>query len=121
MRTLDVVPAEVVCDVSPGCGLTVIGLEVDAFVIRTAPHPLDKYVVTPGTSSIHGKLAIFVQHRIGEVARCELTALVGVDDLRKAESCKRFLDDLNGMACLQRDSNRVGQNLRLATSTTAVR
>lgn len=39
----------------------------------------------------------------------ELASLVGVDDLRHPEACKRMLDDLAGVAGLQRDC--VSENL----------
>jgi hypothetical protein len=51
-----------------------------------------------------------MQHCIGEVAGCELTALVGVNYLRQTETHKRFFDDFNRMTGLQRDRHFVGQH-----------
>ena len=109
MRPLGVVPAEVTCNFSAGCGHTIVRPEIDLLVLRTATNPFDKDVVAPGTSPIHGWLAAFGQYRICEVAGRELTPLIDVDNLWQTEACKRFFDDFNGTAGLQCDRQLVRQ------------
>ena len=109
MRSLGVVPVKVLGDVGPSCCHTVIGHQVHPLVLHAAPQPLDKHVVPPGPLAIHGELTALLENGHGEFFRRELTALIGVDDFWLAELGKRFLNDLPGMARLQRNSDLVGE------------
>ena len=81
MRTLRVVPAQVVSDVRAGRAHAIVDLRVDAFVFDAAPQALHKDVVPPSAAPVHGQLAAAGQDCVGELDRGELAALVGVDDL----------------------------------------
>lgn len=50
--------AEVAADVGPRGADTIMGLEVDAFVLHATPQALYKHVVAPGPASIHRLLAL---------------------------------------------------------------
>ena len=75
----------------------VVGAQVHALVFNAPPEPLDKHVVTPRTPTVHRELRASFKHRIGELARSELAALISVDDFRCAEFRKGLFDDLDGV------------------------
>jgi hypothetical protein len=72
-------------DVAACCADAVIGLEVHPLVLHAAPQALDEDVVPPGTAPVHRQLAARLENDIGELLGGELAALVGVDDLGRAE------------------------------------
>ena len=109
MWSLGVVPVKVVGDVGTGGSHAVIGHQIHALVLHTAPQPLDKHVVAPGTTPVHRQLDAFAQHCVGKFFRRELTTLVRVDDLRHAVFREGLLDDLPGVTRLQRDGDLVRQ------------
>ena len=110
VRSLGVVPIEVLGDVGASSAHAVVGHEVHAFVLYAAPQPFDKHVVAPGTSPVHRQLDAFAQHRVGKFLGRELTTLIRVDDLRHTVPSEGFLDDLPGMTRLQRDGDFVRQD-----------
>ena len=110
MRSLGVVPIEVLGDVGASSAHAVVGHEVHAFVLYATPQPFDKHVVAPGTSPVHRQLDAFAQHRVGKFLGRELTTLIRVDDLRHTVPSEGFLDDLPGMTRLQRDGDFVRQD-----------
>lgn len=105
-----VVPIEVIDDVGTGSSHTVIDHEVHPLVLHASPQAFDKHVVAPGPAAVHRKLDVFAQHCVGKFLGRELATLIRVDDLRHAEPCESFLDDLPGVTCLKRDGHLVRQD-----------
>ena len=97
MCAIGVIPTEVIRNISARGAHAIIGLEINPFVFHAAPDSLDEDVVAPGTAAIHRQPATFRQHHISEFGGRKLTALIGINDLRRAISDKRLLDDLPGV------------------------
>jgi hypothetical protein len=102
MRASAVVPSQVFRHLL----LRLLHVGIDVFVhmlvFERAPHPLHEDVVAPRTSSVHRQLAAARQHGLGKLSRCELAALVGVDDLGHAVAPEGLFDHFFGMTGLQR-------------------
>ena len=111
MRPIDIEAFDVLGNVGARSADAVIRLEIHALVFHTAPETLDEHVVTPRATPVHAELAAPGQQNVGELRCSELTALVGVDDLRRAVAQERLLNHLFGMAGLQRDCHLVRQHL----------
>src|SRR3954471_22264447 len=58
------------------------GMQIDALVFQAAPEPLDEHVVHPATAAVHRDAHPGPLQYAGEPRRGELTALVGIEDLR---------------------------------------
>ncbi len=121
MRPAAVVPSHVLGNVGPRGDHAAVGLEIHPLVLHAAPESLHEDVVAPGPAPIHAELAATLQRGVGELGGGELAALIGVDDLGRAPAGQGLLDDLLGMASLQRDGPLVGQDPAAEHSTTAVR
>ena len=110
MRTMCVVPTQVVSDVRSGRAHAVVGLQIHPFVFDAAPQALDKDIVTPGAAPVHRQLAAAGENDICEFHRRELAALIRIDDLRRAVAGKGLLDHFPGVHGFQRDRHLVRQN-----------
>ena len=76
MRPRSVVIVDPAADPGPGLGADFEGLKIDAFVLETAPQPLDHDVVHPPTSAVHGDLHAGVLQDLREGHARELAAWV---------------------------------------------
>ena len=103
MTALNVIPVDVRSDIRSGSGNAAIGSQIDAFVFDRSPNSLDKDIVTPSTATIHGQLHLIAQDRVDEFLRGELTALIGVDNVRLAKPAIGLLKSVHGMDSLERD------------------
>src|SRR5271168_776235 len=72
----------------------IVGPQVDLLVFDRTPQPLDKHIVAPGAATIHADRDPILQQKSGEGGAGELTALVGVEDLRPAVSGQCFANRL---------------------------
>ena len=94
---LRVVPVKVLSNINSRKAYRVVRTKLHALVLHAPPEPLDKHVAPSYAPTVHRELAASFKHGIGELARSELTALIGVDDFRRAELRKRLLNNLNGV------------------------
>ena len=79
-----IVESEVAGQLLPGLGDALIGMQVDMLVFHALPQPLDEHVVDPAPLAVHADLDPVGFEDPGEVVTCELAALIGVEDLRRA-------------------------------------
>ena len=110
---LGVVPVKVFGNIASGLTHRVKRTKIHALVLNGAPEPLDEDVVTPCTPTVHRERRAPPSHRwhgMGELARSELTTLIGDDDFRGAELGKRLLNDLDGVAGFKRRRGHVRQH-----------
>ena len=82
----------------------VVGLQVDLLILQTAPQPFDEDIVDPPALAVHADAdAVSLKHR-GECLAGELTALIGIEDLRPP---------VGGQGLLQRFDAKIGiQHIR---------
>jgi len=81
---LDVVKLEVGLDLLPGFPAISVGLEIDFFVLETAPEPLGEDVVDRPVFAIHAQLSAWlVQNRLDKSLGSKLGSLVSIDDLHR--------------------------------------
>ena len=79
-------------------------------MFHASPQPLDKHIISPRATTIHAEFRTASEHGVRELLSGELTALIGVDDLRDAKLCKRLLDDLDGVMRLKRGGGLVREH-----------
>src|ERR1019366_4918968 len=84
MRTLAVVEVQIPAERGASLADIVVGPQIDLLVFDRAPKPLDKHIVAPGAAAIHANGDRILQQKPGESGAGELTALVGVENLRPA-------------------------------------
>jgi hypothetical protein len=101
VHPIPVVPVQVLCNLAARYTDTGVGELVEMLVFHRTPQSLDKHTVTPCATSIHGKLNPRVEHCAGEVNGCELTALIGINNLRHTVAGQGLAQDLHRMARLQ--------------------
>ena len=63
-------------------------------------------MIPPGSASVHAELASLFFDGVYKRMCAELTALVGVHNLRPAVASERLVQHLHRMTGLQRDGNR---------------
>ena len=98
-----IVEIQVPAERSTGIADTVVGPQVDLLVFDRPPQPLNKDIVAPRAAAIHADRDGIVQQQAGERGAGELTALIGVEDLRPAAPGQRLLDRLKAERHLQGD------------------
>lgn len=86
VRARGVVEAEE--SLQPGCrvGDRVVGIQVDLLVLDTAPQPFDEHDVELTALAVHADTDAGLLEPADELTAGELTALVGVEDLRRPET-----------------------------------
>ena len=72
----------------------VVGVQVDMLVLHRAPESFDKDVVHPPSFSVHADRNVVRLQDAGELLAGELSALVGVKDLRPAVFCNGFFQSV---------------------------
>lgn len=60
-------------------------VQMARFVLERAPQLLDEDIVHAAAAAVHGDRHLGILEPAGEIEAGELTALVGVEDLRPAE------------------------------------
>ena len=80
MTTLMVVKLKIGFQAISSFRYRVIGIEVDFFVFDAFPGPFNDDVINPSPFSIHADLDLIRSESVGEFCRCELTALVRVEN-----------------------------------------
>lgn len=78
-------------------------------ILDRAPDSFEKHVFPPGSTPFCRPLHSGSQHHTHKLLRRELTALIGIDDLRIAVSTKSLLQQLVGLDVLQRSDRPAGQ------------
>jgi len=73
-------------------------LEVDAFVLKAAPQPLDEDVIQIAAPAIHGYFDARIPQNTGECLTGELTALICVEYLWRTITLYGLLQSLNAKA-----------------------
>lgn len=91
MRTAIVIEAEIAANPGTGFRDAGVGPQVDLLVFDGPPEALDEDIVAPGPLAIHADLDFAGGQHFYEVGRCELAALIGVEDLGRAVSRQRLL------------------------------
>ena len=94
MRSAGVVEIQVAPQVGLGIGHRVVSLEIDLLVLDAFPESFDKDVVTPAALAIHADPDSVILQQPGEIAAGELATLIGVEDIRLAETRDGFADRL---------------------------
>src|SRR5437899_9612336 len=89
MRAGLIVEADPFADTGFGLATLAIALEIDILMLQRAPQPLDEDIVHPAAATIHRDLDASLSERASEGRAGELAALVGVEDLRLAETRQR--------------------------------
>jgi hypothetical protein len=109
MKAFLVVKAQPSCDPRPGFGDRSVGVQVYVFIFQASPQPLDEDVVHAPALAVHADLdGVGFQHA-GEVGAGELTALIGVEDLRPAEPTQRLFQGIDAEVGVQRVRKPPGQ------------
>src|SRR5206468_6889157 len=90
-----VIKVEVTADRCAGITDAVVGSQIHLLVFDAAPQPLDKDVVAPSALAIHADGDPVLDQRAGECSAGELTALVGVEDVRLAVASESILQCLD--------------------------
>lgn len=67
-------------------------MQVDCLVFHAFLEPFDKHVIDLAAVAIHADLDAVALHQIDELDAGELTALIRIEDLRRAMALKAFLD-----------------------------
>ena len=110
MRPLAVVEPQIPADRAACLRHTVIGTQVDLFILDRTPQPLDEHVVAPGPTPIHADPDRVVRQQSGERCAGELAPLVGVEDLRPAMTGQRLVDRIQAEIDLHGDGHPPGQH-----------
>src|SRR3954454_13745451 len=85
-------------------------MQVYVFVFQASPQPLDEDVVHAPALAVHADPdAVGLQHA-GEVGAGELTALIGIEDLRPAEPSQRLFQGIDTEVGVQRVRKPPGQH-----------
>ena len=88
--SLCVVEGDVASDRLPCFADAFIGVQIDFLVLDGSPEALDKDIVSPCALAVHADRDAVVDQHVCEFGIGELTALIGVEDLRAAVFSKRF-------------------------------
>src|ERR1700732_2161598 len=103
MRTFAVKEVEIPADRGACLADAVVGPEIDLLVFDRAPESLDEDVVAPCPLAVHADGDGVVEQQAGEGGTGELTALVGIENLRPAMPGEGLLDRLEAERDLHRD------------------
>jgi len=76
-----------------------VRIEMDLLIFETPPQPFDKDVVPPPPGPIHADLNPMSLQKPGEFLAGELTALIGVEDLRRVIPGDGLLHRLQAEVC----------------------
>lgn len=91
MRAQSIVKTEPISD-DPLCLKAVFHFgEVNSLLLQRSPEPLDENIIEKAATPVHGYFDFRLLQGFDPVRTRELTALVGIEDLRLAETCKRLL------------------------------
>src|SRR3954471_23996935 len=88
-----------------GFGDRSVGMQVYVFVFQASPQPLDEDVVHAPALAVHADPDAFSTPVNGE-----LTALIGVEDLRPAEPSQRLFQGIDTEVGVQRVRKPPGQH-----------
>jgi hypothetical protein len=108
-----VIEREIALQAFPCMRNRVVGMQVHFFVLHAFPKPFDKHIVDPAAFAIHAELDAVALNQVDEFRAGELTALIGVKDLRLAIALKGFRDGLEAEVRRQavgQSPARVGRN-----------
>src|SRR5882724_9398345 len=86
-----IVKAEIPGERSAGLGPVRVPVQIDLFVLDTAPEPLDKHVVDPAAFAVHADGNTGVIEHLDPIVTGELRSLVSVEDIRRTEPGQSFL------------------------------
>jgi len=84
MESLAVVESEIPTNRCPGFTDRTVGAQVGLLVLDRAPKVLDHDIVAPRAPAIHTDGDLIALQHAGEGLAGELTALIGIEDLRLA-------------------------------------
>ena len=85
VRAAFIVELEVLGEGGVGLDERGVAFEIDLLVFDRTPQALDEHVVQAAALAVHRELHAGGQQRLGELGGGELAALVGIEDLRRAE------------------------------------
>ena len=121
MRPLRVVKVQITTDRDPGFADCGARAEVNLLIFHRAPQAFDHHIVAPCAPPVHADGDFLPVQHAGEGERSELTALVGVENLRFPEARKRFLQCLDAEVASIVIDTRPASTFRLNQSTMATR
>ena len=86
-----VVELEILPEPIPGLGNRAVGLQIYILIFNTPPKTFYKHIIHPTALAVHADADTAVLKNLREVIRCELAALVRIEDFRSSVPCKRRL------------------------------
>ena len=90
MRAPGVIECEVPADRGAGIGNGIVSSEIHFLILHRAPNSLNENIVAPRTLAIHADGDAVPDEDAGELGTGELTALIGVEDVRPAVPGERL-------------------------------
>ena len=121
VRPVRVVELEVHRQSLPRGADAVVGLEVHVLVLHAAPQSLDEHVVSPTAFAVRALGRADAPDLGGEFRAAELTALVGVDDLRYTPARCGLSQGLDTEVSLHVIDTRCASTRRQCQPSTATR
>ena len=96
-------------DLNRGQGLII--LEINVLILDRAPQSLDENVIRRATSTIHADPQRVGLQGVDEVMAGELSALIGVENLRDPKPTHRLLETVHAESRIQRIAEPPGEHL----------
>src|SRR6516165_792130 len=85
MRTLEIIPVEVLGKAALLFDAVGGGAQINPFVLHGPPQALDKDVIVAAPASVHADLDPVIPQHLGKLVAGELRALVSIEDAGIAE------------------------------------
>ena len=82
VRPFLVVEFKILLQLLSGFIQILIGMQINLFLFHTAPESFDKHIIYPAAFSVHADLDVVVFQYPSDGFRGELTALIGIEDVR---------------------------------------
>lgn len=111
VRPRGVVKAQVAANAFARLAHSVVGVQVDLFVLHAAPQPLDEHGVPPAAATAHADGDALALEPLGEHHAGELQTLVGVENLRLAVTRDRLVEHAHAEVRFHRHRHVPGQDL----------
>ena len=115
MRPRAVVEAGVSLQPGSGIGEGIVRPQLDLLIFDAAPQALDEHIVEPAALAVHADTNAGVLESDGEGAAGELAARVGVEDPRRPEAPKGFVQGINAevrvLESRQDSTSRLSQSM----------
>ena len=96
MRPSAVIEVDVLPDARLCCRSALVRVQKNFLVLKRFPEAFDHDIVAPATFAIHAQCdAVLLANELNEVAGCELYALIGIKDGRRAVLLDRVFNGVD--------------------------